>query len=153
VGYLGEQAASPWWSSTFLGPHAVTFLSPVFGNRTTVAQYQGVVEAARRAHDEKIGVGRVFHLFRLPEATERRISSYVQDAQVAENMRDWIDSRESAGRILASLARGGGDVKRGPFRLGTISSLSPPNGIALVASTYKSAFQAGIKCYPYFSDR
>jgi hypothetical protein len=60
VGYLGEQAA--WWSSTFLGPHAITFLGPVFGNKTTVAQYQGVVEAACCAHDEKIGVGRVYHL-------------------------------------------------------------------------------------------
>src|SRR6516162_928813 len=76
IGYLGEQAA--WWPSSFLGQHAFTFLSPVFGNRTTVAQYHGVVEAACRAHDEKIGIGRVFHLFRLPEAAERRISSYLQ---------------------------------------------------------------------------
>jgi hypothetical protein len=153
VGYLGEQAASPWWSSTFLGPHAATFLSPVFGNKTIAAQYQGIVEAACRAHDEKIGVGRVYHLFRLPEATERRISSYLQDGQVAEELRECFDSCESAERILASLANGGGDVKPGPVRLGAASSISAPNGIALIAATYRSAFQAGIKCYPYFSDR
>src|SRR5690606_28146778 len=124
------EAASPWWSSTFLGPHALTFLSPVFGNKTTVAQYKGVVEAACCAHDEKIGVGRVYHLFRLPEATERRISSYLQDRQVVEDLRECFDSQASAEHILADLAKGGGDVKPGPFRLGTASSLSVP-GIAL----------------------
>src|SRR5262245_10577606 len=105
VGYLGEKAANPWWPSSFLGRHAFIFLSPVFGNRTTVVQYHGVVEAACRAHDEKIGIGRVFHLFRLPEAAERRISSYLLEGRIAVDLRECCDSRESAERVLANLAK------------------------------------------------
>ena len=33
----------------------------------------GVLEAARRVHDEHIGVGRAFHPFRLPEIMEQRL--------------------------------------------------------------------------------
>jgi len=152
VGCLGELDGSPWWPSSFLGPHAAAFLSPVFGSRTTIAQYQGIVEAACRAHDEKIGVGRVFHLFRLPEATERRISGCL-DNQVAENLKECFASREWAERVLASLAKGDGNVKPGPFRLGTADVLDAPGGVALIAAAYRSAFRAGIKCYPYFSGR
>lgn len=92
-------------------------------------------------------------IFRLPEATERRISSYLQDGQVAASLREWFESRESAQRVLSSLSKRGEDVKPGPLRLGTTAALSANDGIALVAATYRSAFQAGIKCYPYFSDR
>jgi len=152
VGCLGELDSSPWWPSSFLGPHAAAFLSPVFGSGTAIAQYQGVVEAACRAHDEKIGVGRVFHLFRLPEATERRISGCF-DNRVADSLKECFASREAAERILAGLAKGGGDVKPGPFRLGAAADLDGPDGIALIAAAYRSAFRDGIKCYPYFSGR
>jgi hypothetical protein len=152
VGCLGELDGPPWWQCSFLGPHAAAFLSPVFGSRTTIAQYQGVVEAACRIHDEKIGVGRVFHLFRLPEATERRISG-CPDNQVADSLKECFASREAAERVLAGLAKGGGDVKPGPFRLGAAEALDGPDGVALIAAAYRSAFRAGIKCYPYFSGR
>jgi hypothetical protein len=46
---------------------------PVFGANIMQARYQGIVEASKRVHDERIGVGRVFHLFRLPETTEQRL--------------------------------------------------------------------------------
>jgi hypothetical protein len=149
VGCLGELDGSPWWPSGFLGPHAAAFLNPVFGSRTTIAQYQGVVEAACRAHDEKIGVGRVFHLFRLPEATERRISGGLD--QVAGNLKDCFDSCESAERVLAGLATGEGEVKPGPLKLGAADIIESPGGIARIAAAYRSAFRSGIKCYPYFS--
>ncbi len=123
---------------------------PVFGSKTTVAQYQGVVEAACRAHDEKIGVGRVFHLFRLPEATERRIAGYL-DNRVAENLKECFTSRESAEGVLASLTKQERDVKPGPLRVGAADALDAPGGIALIAAAYRSAFRAGIKCYPYLS--
>jgi hypothetical protein len=152
VGCLGELESPPWWASSLLGQHASAFLSPVFGPRTTAAQYQGVVEAACRAHDEKIGVGRVFHLFRLPEATERRISGCL-DNRVADSLKEYFASREAAERVLAGLVKGGGDVKPGPLRLGAADALDGPDGVALIAAAYRSAFRSGIKCYPYFSGR
>lgn len=152
VGCLGELESPPWWPSSFLGSHADAFLNPVFGSRTTVAQYQGVVEAACRAHDEKIGVGRVFHLFRLPEATERRIAGYL-DERVAGNLKECFASRESADHVLAGLAKADREVRPGPLKLGAVDALDAPDGIALIAAAYRSAFRTGIKCYPYFSGR
>jgi hypothetical protein len=50
-----------------------------------------------------------------------------------------------------SLAKGGGVVKPGPFRLGAADLLERPSGLTLIAATYGSTFRAGIKCYPYFT--
>ena len=61
VGLLGERDAAGWWTSAFLSPTSTSFLAPVFGGNTFQARYQGVLEAAKRVHDERIGVGHVFH--------------------------------------------------------------------------------------------
>jgi hypothetical protein len=86
VGLFGEQAQLAWWSSSFLGQHALAFLRPIFGSKTRMAQYNGVTEAACRVHDEKVGVGRVFHLYRLPETIERRISDAFQEGSLPEEV-------------------------------------------------------------------
>jgi hypothetical protein len=44
-------------------------------------------------------------------------------------------------------------VKPGPVRLGGADLINSPDGVALVAATYRAAFNASIKCYPYFTDR
>ncbi|MEI6263193.1 MAG: BrxE family protein, partial [Deltaproteobacteria bacterium] len=67
VGYLGEKDQFNWWPTTFICSFSNLFLSPVFPRTTLLSQYHGILEAARRLHDERIGVGSVFHLFRLPE--------------------------------------------------------------------------------------
>jgi hypothetical protein len=73
VGYLEEKGRHNWWPSEFFSATAPAFLNPVFGKTATLAQYHGVREAARRVHDEHIGVGREFHLFCLPEAIEKAV--------------------------------------------------------------------------------
>ena len=54
IGYLGEKNQSNWWSSSFFTPQSSSFLNPVFGKTSFIAQYQGVKEAATRMHDEHI---------------------------------------------------------------------------------------------------
>ncbi len=66
VGYLGEKPQAGWWSSEFYSPSAAAFLSPIFNRSLFLAQYQGATAAAAKAHDDTIGIGRIFHLFRLP---------------------------------------------------------------------------------------
>ena len=73
VGYLGEHRQANWWSSSFLGRSSEAFLTPIFGNAVANARVVGVTEAARRVHDDAIGVGRTFHLFRLPETLEQEL--------------------------------------------------------------------------------
>jgi hypothetical protein len=153
VGFLGEQVQAALWPSMFLGRHAHAFLNPIFGSKTRMAQYHGVTEAACRVHDERIGVGRVFHLFRLPEAIEQLTFSAFQEGSVPEEVMRSFDSTEAAKGILAALAKGLAEVKPGPARLGDADMITSLEGLALMAATYRAAFDTGIKCYPYFTDR
>jgi hypothetical protein len=122
VGLLGEQGQSAWWPSSFLGLHAHAFLNPIFGRKTRMAQYHGVTEAACRIHDEKIGVGRVFHLYRLPETIERRISDAFQEECLPEDVTRCFESMEAAESILAGLAKRPAAAKPGPVRLGWLTA-------------------------------
>src|SRR5690606_39371014 len=66
VGFLGERDQLAWWPTSFFAAASKPFLDPVFVKSALQAQYHGVVEAARRVHDERLSVGS-FHLFRRPE--------------------------------------------------------------------------------------
>jgi hypothetical protein len=151
VGLFGEQAQLAWWSSSFLGKHALAFLSPIFGGTTRMAQYNGVTGAACRVHDERIGVGRVFHLYRLPETIEQRIADAFQAGSLPEEVARCFEATEAAESILTGLAKGPAASKPGPVRLGGTDMINSPDGVA--AATYRAAFHAGIKCYPCFTDR
>jgi hypothetical protein len=153
VGLLGEQQQSAWWPSSFLGRHAQTFLNPIFGSKTRIAQFNGITEAACRAHDERIGVGRVFHLYRLPETIEQGISDALQEGSLPEDVTRCFASTEAAEGVLAILAKGPAAVKLGPVRLGGADMINSPDGVTLLAAAYRAAFHAGIRCYPYFTDR
>ena len=102
VGYLGEQS-SAWWNSHFFGPSALAFLTPVFGRSARQAQYQGVLEAARRVHDEHIGIGRTLHLFHMPEHYEQGAASLVADRERVEACFVHTESPESAQARLEAL--------------------------------------------------
>ena len=122
VGLLGEQEQSAWWPSGFLGRHAQAFLGPVFGSKTRMAQYHGVTEAACRIHDEKIGVGRVFHLFRLPESIEQRLCDALQEGSVPEEVTRCFEldgsGRDRSGRSSEGIGgseTGAGQDRRGRF--------------------------------------
>jgi hypothetical protein len=153
VGLLGEQAQSAWWPSSFLGSYAHAFLNPIFGSKTEMARYSGVTEAACRVHDERIGVGRVFHLYRLPETIEQRISDAFQEGSMPQDVTRCFESTKTAESVLADLAKGPAAAKPGPVRLGGTDMINSPDGVGLLAATYRAAFDAVIKCYPYFADR
>src|SRR5262245_9592659 len=60
VGYLGESEQFGWWQTTLLQSRSRSFLDPVFARTSKLAQYHGVREAARRLHDEHIGLAASF---------------------------------------------------------------------------------------------
>lgn len=57
VGFLGERAQFGWWPTSFHEASSRLFLEPVFSKTSKLAQYHGVLEAARRIHDEHLSVG------------------------------------------------------------------------------------------------
>jgi hypothetical protein len=149
VGLLGERDAAGWWRSGFMSPTSDAFLTPVFASKILQAKYQSVLESARRVHDEHIGVGRAFHLFRLPEVMEQRLFDPVQSG--GQELTNTISSPLAARSTLERLASKAAEAKSGPTLLGTSDRLDKPGWIAEAASLYAAAFAAGVQCFPYFA--
>ena len=148
VGYLGEKQQGNWWTSLWLSSHASAFLSPIYGRRADAARLSGVIEAARRVHDSRIGIGRVFHLFRLPEALERQL----HDASTGTVSLALPNSVDDARTRLASIARNTDKLAEGPIRIGTPVDLLENEWTAAVAGRYHAAFRAGAMSFPYFAE-
>jgi hypothetical protein len=149
VGLLGERDGANWWRSGFMSLTSAAFLTPVFGSNVIQAKYRGVLESARRVHDEHIGVGRAFHPFRLPEVMEQRIFDVVQSAGL--ELATAHSSGDAARATLEGLAGKGVEAKPGPAFLGGSDLLDSPRWVAEAASLYAAAFAARVQCFPYFA--
>lgn len=153
VGYLGEKAQHGWWPSEFYSATSAAFLTPVFTRTSKLAQYHGVSEAARRVHDEHIGIGRVFHLFRLPQTIEQAVFDTLQGPAAADETQRDIGSMEEAMAALQSFFDSPPPVQEGPTQVGDVADLEGDDWLPALARCYHAAFAAGSPSYPYFVDR
>jgi hypothetical protein len=147
VGYLGERQQPSWWASSFFDPTSEAFLAPIFGDAAANARVVGVTEAARRIHDDAIGVGRTFHLFRLPETLEQALHLAVSRSKQAAS----IKSVDTALAELGALSSCDSVPKPGPSHVGPLTMLANMQWVPVVASHYQAAFAAGIRTFPYFA--
>lgn len=152
VGYLGERGQENWWPSEFLSPQSEAFLVPIFQKSAGLAQLNGVIEAARRVHDERIGVGRVFHIFRLPQMIEQRCFEFVQHSNWLTEVAELVGSHETALAALRKIADPCSSTEEGPIRMGNRNDLNQSKWISTAAGLYQSAFEKGIESFPYFTD-
>ena len=148
VGFLGERAQFGWWPTSFHEPSSRLFLEPVFSKTLRLAQYHGVLEAARRVHDEHLSVGS-YHLFRLPEEVEQDLHGLIQGARADEFTPPDLGSREAALLSLKAVAGAATASAVGPTAIGNIGDLDSPNTVKAIASAYLSAFSQDAKVYPY----
>jgi hypothetical protein len=151
VGLLGEQVQPAWWPSAFLGATSKPFLSPVFPKTTILAQCRGVTRAAARIHDERIGVGSVFHLFRLPEDIEQAIHRLLAHPEHAQRLSALVKDRESAVSALKSLAANKKVSIDGPVRIGRTIDISNDESWRSAAAHYAAGFHASSEVFPFFS--
>ena len=150
VGLLGEKDHGNWWSSLWFTSNAVTFLSPIYGKRTDAARYQGLVETARLVHDSRIGVGRAFHLFRLPETLERRLQdAVIQNDTIGREL--IIQHQQDAETLLAEIAKPV-ETSPGPIRIGNASALEKLAWTKVIAGHYLAAFKKSQQTFPYFAE-
>ena len=149
VGYLGEHGQYGWWPTEFLSPASQAFLQPAFPRALFSAQYHGVSEAARRVHDEHIGVGHVFHLFRLPQELEQDLHSIVQRGDNKQLLGDAITTKQVALDQLKQFARSVGHVLEGPVAIGKRSDLQQSSTMEKIARAYLAAFENSVRTYPY----
>lgn len=148
IGYLGEKSNLNWWNSEFMSSASDSFISPIFNRSTQLAKYNGVKEAAALKHDEYIGVGLVYHLFRLPEMIEQQLHE-----RVLEDMKRFnFTTNEEAFAELEKLCDGINEKGEGPVYIGTLEQVKLEATIQKVAALYHSAFKSELKVYPYFKE-
>jgi len=146
VAFLGEKDQLSWWSSTFLSKNGHSFMNPVFPKTSFLARVRGASAAAQSVHDMHIGIGDVFHLFRLPENIEQEISQLLTN-DTPSNMQD-LESKEDAYSCLEGLAN-----KESKYAVGALlleENIVKPTGIQQMASAYLTAFKNNEKVYPYY---
>lgn len=151
VGFLGEKEQFGWWNSSFFAPGSDSFLSPIFGRTQDLAKYHGVSQAASQVHDERIGVGNVYHLFRLPEDIEQGIHQILHQSEVQNSLPSIIVSKESAIEYLNRQAETPSELVVGPVRIGGNKYLRDVDHWQSAIGYYLLAFQNGLETYPYFS--
>ena len=149
IGFLGEKDQYNWWPSSFYSATSAAFLSPVFSRTQNLARLSGVARAASRVHDEFIGVGAVYHLFRLPERLEQRIVTSIQQEP------DAIKAPADKDEALIWL-KGHSDVAPspaiGPVHVGNVEQLQNGTSWRVALGYYLAAFDTGERSYPYFRD-
>lgn len=148
VGFLGERAQCAWWPTAFYEASSKLFLEPVLWKTSRLAQYHGVLEAARRLHDEHLSVGS-YHLFRLPEEIEQDLHVAVQSSVGDELASQFPQSKEVALDALKRLAATVGTSSVGPTAVGSIKDIDSIDTLKAIAAAYLSAFTQDAKTYPY----
>lgn len=152
VGYLGEREQFGWWPSSFLAAWSPSFLSHAFSRTWPTAQYTGVVQAAALVHDERIGVGRVFHLFRLPESFEQALHQAMLRPGFASTVRAEFADRQHALALLEAQRSAANSDAIGPVLVGPVQTLYDGGVWSVVATHYRRGFESGSQVFPYFSD-
>ena len=148
VGFLGERAQCAWWPTAFYEASSTLFLEPVFSKTTRLAQYHGVLEAARRLHDDHLSVGS-YHLFRLPEEVEQDLHAMMQSSVGTELAKQVPQDKDAALAALKTLAGAIPPAAVGPTAAGNIDQLSAGETLKSIAGAYVSAFSQNAKTYPY----
>ena len=148
IGYLGEKSQYSWWQSSFFTKGSEAFISPLFGRTQVLARCNGVTQAAALIHDERIGFGNVYHLFRLPEEMEQKIHLVLHNIEPNQVVVD----KEAALEYLQKKSIKTNVTSVGPTRVGDKKTLYDSKTWMQVAGLYLQAFEEGAEIYPYFSD-
>jgi len=154
VGLLGEKDHAGWWATSFFNPQSSAYLSPVFPRNVLIAQCQGTTSAAMKLHDDRIGVGNVYHLFRLPEDLERGVYECVASLKATQRL-SGLANPDGAADFLETASKAvvndGGDKGAGPIRVGSLDEMRNQSNWELAAARYAKALKSSIEVFPYFA--
>ena len=152
VSFLGESPQFAWWDTNFLSKTGLQFLAIPFPRTAVAAGCVSVSEAAKRLHDERIGKGGVFHLFRLPSAFEERVHRHLLNVQ-GDELLAAIETGEKALSKLKEFAESDGNMPEGPIHLGNTDKILTEHAVSELAMHYHDAFSKGVMTFPYFTER
>ena len=103
-------------------------------------------------HDEHIGVGANYHLYRMPDSAERAAAKALADADFQQQLIDVLGSSEVAQTRLGELATNDTGKVEGPVVLGSYADSDLEKLLCQSASHYSRAFKEGYKCLPYMRE-
>lgn len=152
IGYLGEREQFSWWQSSFFSAGSQAFLTPIFTRTQFLAQCSGVTRAASGVHDERIGTGHVYHLFRLPEDMEQDIHQLLHSPELAQEITNLTSDGETALNFLRQQAEPVPVAGVGPVLISNIETLRDLTQWRIVCAHYTSGFKQDIGIFPYFAD-
>jgi len=152
VGYLGERDQCGWWQSSFFAHGSDAFLSPLFTKTQLMAQCHGVTRAAALIHDERIGVGNVYHLFRLPEDMEQSIHQKLYQQDLMKNYASFLVNKNTGLDFLRKEAKLSKPKNIGPILVGSIKKLRDASTWDTVIGLYLYGFENEQQIFPYFTD-
>ena len=150
VAFLGEKDQCRWWDCSFLGSTGRTFLAITYPRSYVATGVMAACDAARRVHDGRIGKGRVYHLFRLPNATEQKLHRHTLTTEDTALVAAF-ESKENAIRKLEALAKESDSTPDGPVRIGDAKNLLAASVISKLAGIYLGAFKSSKQAMPYFT--
>lgn len=144
VGVLGQKAGAAWWDCNFMSETGLRFLLNTFPRSAESAAFNATCECARRLHDQELGRIGSYHLFRLPVGIEDMIAH--APTGVIAGM-----TKESAMAKIGAIADARIVAPEGPVQIGVEKKILTDTAVQELAAHYHSAFERGIRCYPYFS--
>lgn len=150
IAFLGEKDQFGWWRTRFLGAIGDRFLAFTFPRSVFAAGVTAASEAGKAFHDQRIGKGGVFHLFRLPQTLERRIHDALLSSET-QSLRAVIARKDTALDTLAGFSRKGMRATEGPVCVGDSKLLLSGDAIPTLATLYEDAFNRSTRTLPYFT--
>lgn len=109
--------------------------------------------AAALLHDDRIGVGQVFHLFRLPEDMEQAIQRILADESSARRLSQKVATADLALQLLRDFVSPGLKASAGPARVGDIEAIRSLAHWKHAAGIYAEAFANQHQSFPYFAEQ
>lgn len=148
---LGEDPAVQWWRTQFFSAAGLRLLARIYPRTQWPAAVESASVAARTIHDQAIGRGQVYHLFRLPDHIEREIAaSSGQAGPLWEELTPALGNKDVLGALLKKVAATGDKPQVGPFCIGKVKDINRSESSKRAAALYAAAFDAGQKVFPYF---
>jgi hypothetical protein len=154
VAALGERTTPPRWRTQFLTDFGLRAMARVFPRTPVHAALVSVFAAARLEHDQRIGLGKRYHLFRLPESLERAVLDVISEPTFSAQATAMVgDTQNTLMDKLASIANKQNlPALDGPISLGSIAKMSEPTILASLAAHYWNSFESARRVFPYFTE-
>jgi hypothetical protein len=154
VAALGERANPPWWRTQFLTDVGIRALDRVFPRTATQAALESTTVVARADHDKRIGVGRRYHLFRLPTNLEQSVLDALKEELFHTEATAVLKKpQHELLQELAAMAKSPRNPSgEGAIRIGPAGRLLETSGIAEMAAHYRASFETGHRLFPYFDE-